>query len=68
MSVSALILIIIGGTLAIEGAMWAVFPAQLKDMYREMMATMSDKSLHLTGLVCVAIGVALVAFGLKLVG
>lgn len=68
MSVSALILIIIGGTLAIEGAVWAIFPAQLKTMYRDMMATMSDKNLHLSGLVCVAIGVALVAFGLKLVG
>lgn len=68
MSISALILIIIGGTLALEGAAWAVFPTQLRNMYQDMMKTMSDRTLHRAGLGSVAIGVAFVALGLKLVG
>jgi len=64
-TVSTIFLIAIGGTLAIEGALWAIFPRQFKDMYRQMMS-MPDRTLHMAGLMSVAIGVALLVWGVKL--
>ena len=65
MSLSAIAFIILGGVLALEGALWAIFPSQLRDMYREMMS-LPDGTLHRAGLVSVAFGVAFLLFGVKL--
>ena len=55
----------LGGALALEGAVWAIFPSQMREMYRQMFS-MPDRTLHLSGLASVAIGVVLVAVGVKL--
>lgn len=65
MSISTIVLIAIGGTLAIEGVLWAVFPRQIKEMYQQMLA-MPERTLHLAGLMSVAVGVAVLMIGVKL--
>lgn len=67
MTIGTIMLIAIGGTLAIEGVLWAVFPRQIKDMYQQMLA-MPERSLHLAGLASVAFGVALLVMGVKWAG
>ena len=67
MSITTITLIAIGGALAIEGAIWAIFPSQLRDMYREMLS-MPDKTLHYAGLASVAFGVVILAAGVKMAG
>jgi len=68
MSLGIVLLIAFGGALAFEGAVWAIFPSQMRRMYREMMNEMDDKSLHIGGLVSVAFGVALLVFAIKFAG
>ena len=65
MSSSAVILIAIGGALAIEGAAWAIIPRQMREIY-EAVFREGDRMLHISGLISVAIGVALIAWGAKL--
>jgi len=67
LSIGAIILLTFGGTLAIEGVLWAVFPAQMREMYKQMMV-MPDSILHRAGLVSVAVGIALLFAGIKLSG
>jgi len=67
MSLGVIILIALGGALVLEGAVWAIFPSQMRRAYREAIEMMDDKSLHIGGLVFVAIGVILVSVGVKLV-
>lgn len=55
-----IIAVAIGGCLALEGAAWAIMPAQMREMYREML-TMNDQLLHRVGLISVAIGVVVIA-------
>lgn len=64
MSSTTILLIALGGTLAIEGALWAVFPRQIKEMYRQMLE-MPDRTLHIAGLASVAVGVALLVLGVQ---
>jgi len=68
MSIGVIILIAIGGTLALEGFIWAVFPAQMRRSYEEGLRLIDDKTLHVTGLVCVAIGVLLIGIAVKAAG
>lgn len=60
-------MIAFGGMLAIEGAVWAVFPAQMRRMYEEAF-TAGDKILHFSGLFSVAIGVLMIMWAVKLAG
>ncbi|MGB0908502.1 MAG: DUF2065 domain-containing protein [Maricaulaceae bacterium] len=64
MTSGAIILIAIGGALAIEGAAWAVFPAGMRRAY-ELAFSENDKTLHVTGLVSVALGVAMIAWAVR---
>jgi len=65
MNLTTITLIAFGGALAIEGAVWAIFPSQMREMYRQAFA-MPDKALHTTGLISVALGVVLIMAGIKL--
>jgi len=65
MSLGLVLLIALGGALAFEGVVWAVFPSQSRRLYAQMMQQMSDRDLHRGGLFCVALGAALLAFALK---
>lgn len=65
MSLGVIILVAIGGTMALEGFVWAVFPAQMRRSYEEGLRLIDDKSLHVMGLVCVAIGVAVIGAAVK---
>lgn len=67
MTFGTVLLIAIGGALAIEGASWAVFPSQMRQMYEDAFAQ-GERVLHLSGLASVAIGVALIMWGVKTVG
>lgn len=67
MSLIEVLLIAIGGSLALEGAAWAIFPSQMRRIYQEAFAS-GDRVLHLTGLVSVAIGVLMIAWAVKSVG
>jgi len=58
-------MIALGGAFAIEGVIWAIFPAQTRQMYSEMLS-MGDKMLHRAGLISVAIGVVFIAMAVKL--
>lgn len=56
-----------GGCLAIEGAAWAIFPDQMREMYREMLS-LETLFLHRAGLVSVAVGVVMIAAAVKFSG
>ena len=64
MSFTTVLLIAIGGAFAIEGAVWAIFPSQTRRMY-EQVFSMGDRNLHISGLMSVALGVALIMWGVK---
>lgn len=66
MNTAAIVLIALGGAFLLEGLGWAVVPSVLRRLYSDMMAQMSDKDLHLTGVFSVAIGAALLAWGAQL--
>lgn len=68
MSLGVIILIALGGALAIEGFVWAVFPAQMRRAYEQSLRMIDDKALHVSGLVCVAIGIFLVGLAVKIAG
>ena len=68
MSLGIIILIAFGGALVLEGFVWAVFPAQMRRAYDQSLKMVDDKSLHVTGLMCVAIGVVLVGIAVKISG
>jgi len=53
-----------GGCLALEGAAWAIFPSQMRDMYRDMLA-LDNIMLHRAGLISVAIGVGVIALAIR---
>jgi len=57
-------LIAVGGMLAIEGAAWAIFPAQMKRMYEDAFS-MGERALHISGIVSVAIGVTLIGLAVR---
>lgn len=61
-------MIAIGGALAFEGVLWAVFPSQMRRMYHEALSQMDDKALHIGGLVSVMLGVIMVGAAVKLAG
>jgi len=61
-------MIAIGGALAFEGVLWAIFPSQTRRMYEEALSQMDDKALHIGGLVSVMLGVILVGAAVKLGG
>ncbi len=64
LSPMAIILLISGGILAVEGAIWAIMPTQFRKVYQDAFK-MGDKNLHIMGLVSVALGVACIVLGLK---
>ena len=68
MGLGTIIAVAIGGVLALEGAIWAIFPSQTRRMYQETMSQMNDKSLHMGGLISVLIGVIIIGTAVKLAG
>lgn len=64
MSFMTVMLIATGGALALEGAAWAIFPSQMREIYQQAFAA-GDRILHLSGLVSVAIGVTLIMWAVK---
>ena len=68
MGLGTIIAVAIGGTLAFEGFIWAIFPRQTRQMYLQTMSQMDDKSLHVSGLICVMLGVLIVGAAVKLAG
>lgn len=64
MTFTVIMMIAIGGSLALEGAAWAIFPSQMRKVYQEAFAS-GDRVLHLTGLASVAIGVVMIAWAVK---
>lgn len=65
MSILTVSLIALGGTLAIEGAAWAIAPRAMRESYAQMFA-MGDRALHLAGLFSVAFGVMMIAGAVKM--
>jgi len=68
MGLGGIAMIAIGGALAFEGVLWAIFPSQTRRMYEEALSQMDDKALHIGGLVSVMLGVILVGAAVKLGG
>jgi len=68
MGLGTIIAIAIGGVLAFEGAIWAIFPSQTRRMYQDAMSQMDDKSLHKGGLISVLFGVLIIGMAVKLAG
>ncbi len=66
MNMTAIVLIALGGALAIEGAAWAIFPGGLRRIYHEMMSQMTEKDLHIGGLVSVFFGMCLLVAGVMM--
>ena len=58
------LLLITGGALAVEGALWAIIPAVMRKSYTDAFA-MGDRFLHLSGLVSVALGVICIAIAMQ---
>jgi len=67
MSIPAILLIAFGGALALEGAVWAIFPGGLRRAYQEFLAQADERDLHITGAISVFVGVCLLLFGVSLV-
>ncbi len=67
MNLTTIFLIALGGAFAIEGAVWAIFPSQMREMYQQVFA-MPEKMLHTSGLASVAIGMVLIVLGVKFSG
>lgn len=67
MSFSAVLFIALGGAFLVEGAAWAVFPRQIRRAY-QLVFQGNDKDLHISGLVSVAIGVAMIGAAIKFMG
>lgn len=68
MGLGGIAMIAIGGALAFEGVLWAIFPSQTRRIYEEALSQMDDKALHIGGLVSVMLGVILVGAAVKLGG
>ena len=68
MGLGTIIAVAMGGALALEGAVWAIFPSQMRRMYQEAMSQMDDKSLHIGGLISVLIGVVIIGAAVKIAG
>lgn len=68
MGLGTVIAVAIGGVLAFEGMIWAIFPSQTRRMYQEAMSQMDDKALHVGGLISVLIGVLIIGTAVKLAG
>ena len=68
MGLGTIIAVAIGGALAFEGMIWAIFPSQTRRMYQEAMSQMDDKAMHLGGLISVLFGVIIIGTAIKLVG
>lgn len=68
MGFGGIVMIAIGGALAFEGVLWAIFPSQMRRMYHEALSQMDDKALHIGGLVSVMLGVIMVGAAVKLAG
>ena len=64
LSPTTILLIITGGILTVEGALWAIAPTQVRKMYEDAFRQ-GDRVLHLTGLVSVALGVACLVWALR---
>ncbi len=65
MNMTATFLIAFGGLCAFEGALWAIFPGHLRQIYAQMLR-MADRELHIAGLFSVAFGVVCITIGIKL--
>lgn len=63
----AVILIAFGGFILLEGLMWAILPSAMRRTYDEMMKQVSDRDLHVAGVIGVFVGTCLLAYGAKLV-
>jgi uncharacterized protein YjeT (DUF2065 family) len=63
-SPGTVLLIITGGILTVEGAIWAIAPTAARKMYEDAFRQ-GDRALHIMGLVSVALGVACLAFALR---
>lgn len=63
-SAAEALLLITGGALAVEGALWAIAPAVMRKSYTDMFE-LGDRALHITGLVSVAIGTACIALAMR---
>lgn len=63
----SVILIAFGGFILLEGLMWAIFPSAMRRTYDEMMKQVSDRDLHIAGVIGVFVGTCLLAYGAKLV-
>ena len=63
-SPTTLLLIITGGILTVEGALWAIAPTAARKMYEDAFRQ-GDRALHLMGLVSVALGVACLVYALR---
>lgn len=61
---ATVLLIIAGGILTVEGALWAIAPTFTRKMYEDAFQQ-GDRMLHLMGLVSVALGVACLAYALR---
>ena len=68
MGLGTIIAVAIGGALAFEGVIWAIFPSQMRRMYQEAFSQLDDKALHIGGLISVLFGVLLVGAAVKLAG
>jgi len=63
----AIILVAIGGFILLEGLMWAAAPTAMRRAYDQMMRQVSDRDLHVVGVIAVFIGTCLLIWGAKLI-
>lgn len=68
MGLGTIIAVAIGGALAFEGFIWAIFPSQTRRMYQDAFTQLDDRALHITGLFSVLAGVLLVGAAVKFAG
>jgi len=63
----AIILVAVGGFILLEGLIWALAPGAMRQAYDQMMRQVSDRELHIGGVIAVFVGMCLFILGTKLI-
>ncbi len=63
----AIILVAVGGFILLEGLLWALAPTAMRRAYDQLMQQITDKELHIGGVIAVFVGMCLFILGTKLI-
>lgn len=60
------LLLVLGGALAVEGIGWAIAPDAMRRAYEEAMSVFDTPTLSKLGLLCTALGLLMIFVGIRM--